>query len=83
MDYVSYCYSDFYEERQYDVKLLTETQEEPVVPKSSDNDVDLQELIAENKALKEELTAKRAEQQQTYVPKPLDLSEYKTRKNLY
>lgn len=80
MDYVSYCYSDFYEERQYDVKLLTETQEEPVVPKSSDNDVDLQELIAENKALKEELTAKRAEQQQTYVPKPLDLSEYKTRK---
>ena len=80
MDYVSYCYSDFYEERQYDVKLLTETQEEPVVAKSSDNDVDLQELIAENKALKEELTAKRAEQQQTYVPKPLDLSEYKTRK---
>ena len=51
-----------------------------MVPKSSDNDVDLQELIAENKALKEELTAKRAEQQQTYVPKPLDLSEYKTRK---
>lgn len=80
MDYVSYCYSDFYEERQYDVKLLTETQEEPVVAKDSDNDVDLQALIAENKALKEELTAKRAEQQQTYVPKPLDLSEYKTRK---
>ena len=42
--------------------------------------MDLQALIAENKALKEELTAKRAEQQQTYVPKPLDLSEYKTRK---
>ena len=80
MDYVSYCYSDFYEERQYDVNLLTETQEEPVVAKSSDDDVDLQALIAENKALKEELTAKRAEQQQTYVPKPLDLSEYKTRK---
>ena len=80
MDYVSYCYSDFYEERKYDVNLLTETQEESVVVKTSDNDADLQALIAENKALKEELTAKRAEQQQTYVPKPLDLSEYKTRK---
>ena len=80
MDYVSYCYSDLYEERQYDVKLLNEVQETAVVAQSSDNDVDLQALIAENKALKEELTAKRAEQQQTYVPKPLDLSEYKTRK---
>lgn len=28
MDYVSYCYSDFYEERQYDINLLTETQED-------------------------------------------------------
>jgi type I restriction enzyme R subunit len=80
MDYVSYCYSDFYEEREYDVSLLTEVHEEPIVAKSSDDDVDLQALIAENKALKEELTAKRTEQQQTYVPKPLDLSEYKTRK---
>ena len=43
-------------------------------------DIDLAALIAENAALKEELTARRAEQQQTYVPKPLDLSEYKTRK---
>ncbi|WP_418746714.1 DEAD/DEAH box helicase family protein [Frisingicoccus sp.] len=80
MDYVSYCYSDFYEERQYNVNLLTETHEEAEVSKISDTDVNLKALIAENKALKEELTAKRAEQQQTYVPKPLDLSEYKTRK---
>ena len=40
----------------------------------------LQQLMAENAALREQLTARRAEQQQTYVPKPLDLSEYKTRK---
>ena len=80
MDYVSYCYSDFYEERQYDISLLNESTEETAVAKTSDDDVDLKALIAENKALKEELTAKRAEQQQTYVPKPLDLSEYKTRK---
>ncbi len=80
MDYVSYCYSDSYEERQYDVNLLTKAYEEAAVSKISGTDVDLKALIAENKALKEELTAKRAEQQQTYVPKPLDLSEYKTRK---
>ena len=80
MDYVSYCYSDFYEERQYDISLLNESTEETAVAKTSDDDVDLKALIAENKALKEELTAKRTEQQQTYVPKPLDLSEYKTRK---
>lgn len=80
MDYVSYCYSDFYEERQYDINLLAVIPKESIAPKLSDDDVDLQALIAENKALKEELTAKREEQQQTYVPKPLDLSEYKTRK---
>ena len=37
-------------------------------------------LLAENAALREELTARRAEQQQSYVPKPLELSEFKTRK---
>lgn len=50
MDYVSYCYSDFYKERQYDVNLLNETYENPEVIKSSDTDVDLQALIAENKS---------------------------------
>lgn len=62
------------------MNLLRKTDKEPVVVKSSDDDVNLKTLIAENKALKEELTAKREEQQQTYVPKPIDLSEYKTRK---
>ena len=42
--------------------------------------VDLAALMAENAALKAELTARRETQQQTYVPKPLELSEYKTRK---
>lgn len=43
-------------------------------------EIDLAKLIAENKALKEELTARRSEQHETYTPKPLELSEYKTRK---
>ena len=80
MDFVSYCYSDFYEEHKFDVNLLEKQKEFVVLQKTSDNDVDLKTLIAENKALKEELTTRREEQRQTYVPKPLDLSEYKTRK---
>ena len=43
-------------------------------------EIDFEKLIAENKALKDELTARRAENQQTYVPKSLELTEYKTRK---
>ena len=43
-------------------------------------ELDLQKLMEENASLKEKLSARRLEQQQTYVPKPLDLSEYKTRK---
>lgn len=48
--------------------------------KSARQELDLKKLIAENASLREELSARRQEQQQTYVPKPLDLSEYKTRK---
>ena len=80
MDFVSYCYADAYTERTYDVSLLQKAQGTEAVKKTSDDDVNLKTLIAENKALKEELTARREEQHQTYVPKPLDLSEYKTRK---
>ena len=80
MDFVSYCYADSYTERTYDVTLLQKAQGTEEVKKTSDDDVNLKKLIAENKALKEELTARREEQHQTYVPKPLDLSEYKTRK---
>ncbi|NLD10872.1 MAG: DEAD/DEAH box helicase family protein, partial [Clostridiales bacterium] len=42
--------------------------------------IDLEALIEENKALKAELTARRETKKDTYVPKPIDLSEYKTRK---
>ncbi len=77
LDFVAYCYGDDYEEGQFDQALLDQ---EPVAITSVVPDVDLEQLITENKALKKELTARREEQQQTYTPKPLDLSEYKTRK---
>ena len=79
LDFVAYCYGDNYTGGEFDKSLLELTPEEALsfVP---ENDIDFGKLIEENKALKEELTARRAEQQQTYVKKPLDLSEFKTRK---
>lgn len=94
LDFVAYCYADNYVESQFHVEYLDKkvgvAEETPASEQLSDkqpgqespliSEVDLKALIAENQALKEQLTTRREEQQQTYVPKPLDLSEYKTRK---
>ena len=80
LDFVAYCYAKDYMEGEFRAELLEEQKQlvlEEVPPIS---EIDLKALIAENQALKEQLTARREEQHQTYVPKPLDLSEYKTRK---
>lgn len=77
LDFVACCYGAEYTEGKFDPALVSK-HSEPVVEIHRDPDFD--RIMAENEALKAELTARRAEQQQTYVPKPLDLSEYKTRK---
>lgn len=79
LDFVAYCYSDSYEERKFDKELLKAQNTQTVEVKEAPA-VDLEALIKENAALKDALTSRRADKQQTYVPKPLDLSEYKTRK---
>lgn len=96
LDYVACCYSKQYKERSFDKTIITSRIKKAKESKETANaikaeltkaqelsakrEVDLQKLIAENASLKKELSARRQEQQQTYVPKPLDLSEYKTRK---
>ena len=96
LDYVAYCYAKEYEERDFNPTLITlrakkakESKEaadaikEELVKeqeKTAQQGLDLQKLLKENASLKEELSARRQEQQQTYTPKPLDLSEYDTRK---
>ena len=96
IDFMACCYSAGYEEHTFDKNLInariekvknskaaTDTINEElakVQEKTAQQEVDLKKLIEENASLKEELSARRREQQQTYVPKPLDLSEYKTRK---
>ena len=77
LDFVACCYGSSYEPGQFDPELFKE-QTETLLDHSVQ--INFEELMAENAALKAELTARRAEQQTAYVPKPLDLSEYKTRK---
>lgn len=80
LDFVAYCYADNYTERQFNPALLDEADTEVKADMPQISEIDLQALIEENRALKGPLTVRREEQQQTYVPKPLDLSEYETRK---
>ncbi|MBR3738824.1 MAG: DEAD/DEAH box helicase family protein [Clostridia bacterium] len=79
LDFVAYCYGDSYTPGQFD-PTLPEQQGAPVYVVPPEKEAELEQLLKENAALREELTARRAEQAQTYTPKPLDISEYKTRK---
>lgn len=79
MDFVACCYAADYTQGSFDYELLKEKPAEPA-PAVTVPDVDLKALIAENEALKAQLTLRRETQKQTYVPRPLDISEYETRK---
>jgi len=79
MDFVACCYSEKYNDiiTPFDASLL-DKKDEPVI--DTQKELDFEKLLEENAKLKAELTARREEQQQNYVPKPLDISEFKTRK---
>ena len=77
LDFVACCYGDTYEPQTFnrDIKPF-----EHAVSADLSTEIELKKLLAENEHLKEELTKRRTEQQVNYVPKPLDISEYQTRK---
>ena len=77
-DWILYCYGKDYEEKTFDESLLLN--QSTTLNESVHSDIDLEKLIEENKSLKEELSERRSQQQASYVPKPLDLSEFETRK---
>lgn len=77
-DFVSYCYADNYTEQRFDRSLMTKEAEPPKTPEISN--IDLDKLMAENASLRASLTEQREEKIQSYVTKPLELSEYSTRK---
>ena len=80
LDFVAYCYGRDYEAQTFDPSLLRLTASEAMEMVSDSEKIDIQQLMEENRSLKEELTARRAEQQQTYTPRPIELSEFKTRR---
>ena len=96
LDFIAHCYSSNYEEHIFtdeyikeridsakNKKREAEEAKEQLQTKSAElaeKEISLKALIAENESLREELSARRQEKQSSYVPKPLDLSEYKTRK---
>ncbi len=78
-DFLACCYGQEYTPRSFDPALLPA--EPPAkAPTAPAAEVELERLMAENQALREELTARRTRQQPRYVTKPLELSEYNTRK---
>ena len=94
LDYIAYCFADKYEERSFDKNLIISNIEEienreslansikeelkQEIEKSAMQELDLKKLMEENKSLKEKLSIRRQENEQTYSPKPLKLSEYRT-----
>ncbi len=82
MDFVACCYGDTYEPRTFDRGLLGKEEAPAAVDEAALQEAEqkLNDLLAENESLKAELTSRREAQQESYVPKPLELSEYKTRK---
>ncbi len=96
LDFIACCYSEGYEERFFDRRVIEERinkikrsgQEAAEVRKElaakaeelARKELDLKRLLEENASLKEALSTRRQQRQPEYVPKPLDLSEYETRK---
>ena len=80
MDFVACCYGKHYAPGAFDPTLLNQQPAAAAPAPAPEAKVDLDALIAENQTLRQELSARRAARQPDYVPKPLDLSEYATRR---
>ena len=82
MDFVACCYGTVYEPRTFDRGLLGKEEAPAAVDEAALQEAEqkLNDLLAENESLKAELTSRREAQQESYVPKPLELTEYATRK---
>jgi len=77
LDLVAYFYAENYTEHKWNPDLLRANKD---TVSDTTPDLNIEKLKAENKSLKEQLTSQRTLKAQTYVSKPLDISEYDTRK---
>ena len=80
MDFIACCYGADYTPGRFDPELPEKAGEGSPLLRESPPGPELAALMEENAALRAELTARREARRENYTPKPLDLSEYKTRK---
>ncbi len=78
MDFIACCYGSDNGPREFDPGLLDAEDEEE--PSGEASGLAIERLMAENAALRAQLTARREAQARRYVPRPLDSAEYKTRR---
>ena len=78
MDFIACCYSTNYKRRGFDPSLVYAHGEEEAAAEAAE--MQLERLMAENAALRADLTTRRETQRQSYIPRPLDYAEYATRK---
>ncbi len=77
LDFVAYCYAKDYKEKIFNEKLLEQLEDKPA---KEYQDIEITELIKDNAKLKERLTQRREDRENTYIQKPIELSEFSTRK---
>ena len=88
MQWIAYCYSDNFEEKEFDesilqtqsVNVLAEKEKESLYEELEKKDKKLEETRKENAELRAKLTEKRALKEENYNFEVKDISEYETRK---
>ena len=88
MQWIAYCYSDNFEEKEFDesilqtqsVNVLAVKERESLYEELEKKDKKLEETRKENAELRKKLTEKRARKEENYNFEVKDISEYETRK---
>ena len=88
MQWIAYCYSDNYIEKEFDenilpkqtINILTVKERESLYDELEAKDKKLEETRKENEELRKQLTNKREAKKENYTFEIKDISEYETRK---
>ena len=88
MQWIAYCYSDEFEEKEFDesilpvesVNVLAVKERESLFEELEKKDKKLEETRRENEELRAELTKKREKKEENYSFEVKDISEFETRK---
>lgn len=79
LDFIAFCYSEHYEKKEFDPSLLAKECPEEELPKA-ENVFKLSAPVVANDRVREIFSSRRERQLRNYIPRTLDISEYKTRK---